>query len=424
MSELTKIQQQKNDIAFKKDICKKQSLVLDEFLSSKNPDKSFTAFQKFLHEREYDKLIPECVKKYNVQKLERYADYLEKVIDTCDDKYDELEEKEEQFLGDQHFSFMTNEDFKDPMFREYYSASGGKSRRQKRREIRKKKREDKRAAKKAWEASGKKGGRAAWIKIKKQIKKKEREELAVYGGTFGKRLWKGLKKYSPTLVFMRNCALGMLKLNVFNSAYKIGKAKEKGVNNPRAEAAYLKALGKWGQVGGDKDSLEKAINVGKNKKPIKLQDILSGGVTFLFRKKEKKKFDGTDKKYFNIVDKVVLAAAITAGGTVITAILSLLKGTGDSDVEPDMTYPQFDENEIKIDKDETSYAAQRQAIIDDPYMTETEKEEALADLDAEEKDVPQWLINAGIVVGVLAGLSLITWGVIALVKRNKAKAIQ
>lgn len=420
MNELKQIQAQKTDVAFKKNLCKQQLLCIDEFLESDIPVKNSAAFKKYLEEKEYDKLIPANIQNYDEQKLERYAEWLDNNIDKHDDEFDVLEEKEESFLGEKDFCcFMTNEDFIDPQFKEYYSASGGKSRRKKRREIRKEKRKEKREKKKQWKAAGKPGGNKGWIKIKKEVKKKEREALAVYGGTFGGRLWRGLKKFSPSMVVMRNSALALIKVNFWNVAFHLSKAKEKGVNNPKAEAAWIKGLNRWGKFGGNKDSLEKAINVGKGKKAIKIS----------FKKKTvKKKIDGTEnKKYFNVIPQAVGVALITAGGTIITALLNALKGTGDSSIEPDADLPY--DGDVCDPTDPTgdcytgtgtgSYQEQYDAIMDNPYMTAAEKAEAIEELKDEESETPQWLIITGYTAAALVGIGLIAWGITALIKYNK-----
>ncbi len=415
MSELKQIQAQKTDVAFKKDLAKQQLLCIEEFLDSDVPDKNPSAFRQYLQEKEYDKLIPAKVQNYDNGKLERYAEWLDEKIDKHDDEFDVLEEREESFLGEKDFCCFTDEDSKNPDFKQYFNASEGKSRRQKRREIRKTKRKEKDVAKKAWKAAGKKGGNKGWIKIKKEIKKKEREALALYGGTFGGRLWRGLKKFNPALVTMRNAALALIKVNFWNVATKLSKAKEKGVNNARAFNAWVKALARWGKFGGDKDSLEKAVNVGKNKKPIKIS----------FRKKANwkgNKFDGTEnKEYFNVIPQAIGVALITAGGSVIVALLSALKGTGDSSIEPDADLPYEDEVYDSTEGADTgsSYQEQYDAIMNDPDMTAAEKAEAIEDLKAEEGETPQWLITAGYITAALVGVSLIVWGVLVLVKHNK-----
>jgi hypothetical protein len=140
------------------------------------------------------------------------------------------------------------------------------------------------------------------------LKRKERKEQ-------GKRVWDKIKKYFPALVIPRNSYLALMRLNFANIAGRASKVMQKDPTK------WQSAQDRWKKLGGDVDSLKKAIDAGKNKKPI-------------FGKPKKKGADGKtewaiDTGYSNSAGGVDVAALITSGATIIAALAPFFGGSSD-----------------------------------------------------------------------------------------------
>jgi hypothetical protein len=245
-----------------------------------------------------------------------------------------------------------------------------------------------------------------------------------------------------------------------------------GETNAAAETHWLKILSLWGEFGGELDSLEKAIAVGENKKPYYI----------LFDEKKKIFIDNTTSATKSIkfsasgvgtaaeavgatgaVVGVVAAVSNPAGqtatagtaaglttsapfwvsaGQILSAASTSLNlvnivssdkkttqattSTGNT-LNPDITQAQAaaianNANSVYNSVDlasETSLQAQKDAINNNPNMTAQQKQDALTELAAEQKEIPQWLINTGIIGGTLLALGLLCWGVSAWIKSSK-----
>ena len=131
------------------------------------------------------------------------------------------------------------------------------------------------------------------------------DRLAPVNGIAGKKkgggkFWQGFKKV--TLSGARGAFLGLIKLNFggMASKLKIGLAGKQ-------KSAIEK---KWKQLGGSANALKKAVDKGKNKKPL-----LAG-----------KKGKAAAKKAKGINEPVTATALLATAGAVMAAIAPLLKG--------------------------------------------------------------------------------------------------
>lgn len=192
------------------------------------------------------------------------------------------------------------------------------------REGRQKTRQDKRATKKATKeqlratyGKGKDYRTAKKVEIE-QIKEKKKGEMARYGGTFGRRVWDATK--SIGLVVPRNAYLSLASLNVFNIGKKLNYFKTK-----RADL-WSEILKRWEQLGGKPDSLEKAMNRGKDKKAI-------------FNIDKNSKFEAIGTKYYNVTGVEDVLAYITAGATIIASFVEIFKKDPNTDPTNDGTPP-------------------------------------------------------------------------------------
>jgi hypothetical protein len=137
---------------------------------------------------------------------------------------------------------------------------------------------------------------------------------------FGKKLWKGIKKYNPASASIRAGALLGFDLNVLGISMRLypalltpEEAKKDGVKVEaieKAKPAWEKAKKVWEKFGGDVSKLEKAIKKGARHKITKL--------------KRKSGADGNDEYYFDD-GYSNLVPVIAAGAVVLIAVAAILK---------------------------------------------------------------------------------------------------
>jgi len=137
---------------------------------------------------------------------------------------------------------------------------------------------------------------------------------------FGKKLWKGIKKYNPASASIRAGALLGFNLNVLGISMRLypalltpEEAKKDGVKVEaieKAKPAWEKAKKVWEKFGGDVSKLEKAIRKGARHKITKL--------------KRKSGADGNDEYYFDD-GYSNLVPVIAAGAVVLIAVAAILK---------------------------------------------------------------------------------------------------
>jgi hypothetical protein len=149
------------------------------------------------------------------------------------------------------------------------------------------------------------------------------------------------KKANPLFLAMRGSALSLIRLNLWGMATKMAKLRDLSPTNKQAKSAWVKILAHWIKFGGNKESLVSGIDAGKGKKQLLTRKKKQ--VENTYKKKSKKSkfdgqygefFDGEFKKEFsslNAIDEefsniepVTTSALITAAGTVLTTIISIL----------------------------------------------------------------------------------------------------
>jgi len=142
-----------------------------------------------------------------------------------------------------------------------------------------------------------------------------------------KKLWKGVKKYNPALIAIRNGALLGFDLNVFGNSMRLypalitpEQAKAEGIKIEaiaKAKPAWEKVKKLWGdRFSGNIESLEKAIRRGAKHKITKM--------------KKKHGADGTTEYYFddNDYSNVVGTAAVSAGSVALIAVAAIISKSG------------------------------------------------------------------------------------------------
>lgn len=142
-----------------------------------------------------------------------------------------------------------------------------------------------------------------------------------------KKLWKGIKKYNPASVLVRNGALLGFDLNVMGNSMRLypalitpEQAKADGIKVEaieKAKPAWEKVKNLWEKkFGGDVSKLEKAIRKGAKHKITKM--------------KKKHGADGSIEYYFddNDYSNVVGATAVAAGSVALVAVAAIIAKSG------------------------------------------------------------------------------------------------
>lgn len=148
-------------------------------------------------------------------------------------------------------------------------------------------------------------------KEEKKEKRKERKEIyrkalvegKVEKGKGGRKAVHAINKFNPATLAVRGAVLSIINANVVDIAHAMSLIKdEKGTH-------WAEIQMKWWMWGGDKDKLDKAVDKGKNKKPLFKK---------LVEKHLKKKhgFDGysnAEGKGANTAGNIVAASAALMG---------------------------------------------------------------------------------------------------------------
>jgi hypothetical protein len=80
------------------------------------------------------------------------------------------------------------------------------------------------------------------------------------------KAWGTVKKYFPLSSASRNAFLGLVRINMFNLAAKAERGRKNAEkDDKKASENWAKLKYRWVQIGGDWDSLLKAIEAGKDK---------------------------------------------------------------------------------------------------------------------------------------------------------------
>lgn len=251
--------------------------------------------------------------------------------------------------------------------------------------------------------------RKAKAKVKAELKDEKKAIIKEHGGTFAGRMLRGFLKYFPVTLASRNAYLGLIRLNFWNKARKLSQVKNNAIQGkPKSKTAIRKVESFWKGIGGDTDSLYKAVDAGKGKKPLQVK----------INKKQ-----GTDGRIYYesycYPTGVEESAGVTLASAIIIAISEILKPT-DDESEP-LTTDEQDYNNIYEMADDYLKQAEgmgreefEKQIMADPKLTEAQK---IAILDAYEeeygkKGLPLW---AYIAIGVTTSF-VIAGGIYLIVK--------
>ena len=212
------------------------------------------------------------------------------------------------------------------------------------------------------------------------------------------------KVFKVSLVVPRGSFIALLRLNYRGLAWKID-----AVLNGTDANLKTKLTQKWFGLGGDLDKLNEAVNAGKDKKPkvcgkaCKLQLI------------EKKSNFSDDSDYYNMTGAEVVAVLVANAKVVITALGTILssavvassknkeiKSAERIAEQENSTLSQAEKDKIALaEKKIQAETDPRNQIINDPNLTQEEKESALKLLDEAEgsklnKDIIKYVVIGGI----------------------------
>jgi hypothetical protein len=216
------------------------------------------------------------------------------------------------------------------------------------------------------------------------------------------------KVLRTTLVVPRGAFISLLRLNYRGFAWKIDS-----ILNSNDVNLKTKLTEKWYGLGGELDKLIEATNAGKNKKPFFCGKACKQQLL------DKKSNFSDDSDYYNITGAEIVAVLIANAKVVITAlggILSAVVGSTINAVSKNKEIKSAErianqENETlsKAEKDRIALEMKkieaetdpRNQIVNNPNLTEEEKESALKLLDESEgkklgKDVVKYVIIGGI----------------------------
>lgn len=259
---------------------------------------------------------------------------------------------------------------------------------------------------------GKLKKKALQEKVRQTYNEQQDEMLLSADGKGKKKLKKGLKKIgrgiaTAALAPARAAALSLIRLN-----YR-GNAKKMSLLNTKGEK---KVFEKWEKIGGDKDSLKKAIEAGKDKKP------------FVCGKKCRAKagpnpqMPSNTQEFSNFVLESGTATLIATGGTVVGGLINVVSKDKDFknqkellELQNELNQKDREENAIdstmtpqerkiaeEVIKAQESSNDPILAIQNNPNLTNDEKQEAISQLKGLQKSNIGIDTNKKILLGVVA----------------------
>lgn len=163
---------------------------------------------------------------------------------------------------------------------------------------------------------------------RKILSKKRKEEFKVAlsegkvpKGEVGRKAVHSIMKFTPATLAMRGAVLSLLNMNVVDIAHAFSLIKDENGTH------WKQIQQKWWQWGGDKSKLDKAVEKGKNKKPL-FKDLIE---KFQRKRNKKNGIDGDysnaggDGKGLNTAGNVVAGSAALMGTA--AGILALIPET-------------------------------------------------------------------------------------------------
>lgn len=207
----------------------------------------------------------------------------------------------------------------------------------------------------------------------KEIQKGKEQFTDKAGNLIKKGVNAGLK---VTLAVPRQAFLGLVALNFGGLATKYFNKTEEGKRQ---------IIDKWENLGGDRGSLEGSFNTGSKKKPLFVSKKKRGQLA-----QKNKGFDG---EYSNVMGWDDVLESITASLPILTPMISAFKKAPSQDPNIDADIDKQEEDNEKADGTLTAdeqkaldqqIEKQKQDIINNPNLTQDEKNELLKALTSDE----------------------------------------
>jgi len=278
---------------------------------------------------------------------------------------------------------------------------------------------------KEYRGQGMSRGEARRKARKDALKEIPRDKLKDIAKRTFKNIGKGIKK--GALAMPRGSYLSLLRINYRGNAWKI-MAIDKG-NDAKAKK---KLKDKWEKLGGNYSKLIKNASRGKGKKPFFCGAKCKKK---LLDKNLKKSFDGNfeidDLEYNNVISATAISIIVGSAGAIIGALSSAISNVqlgqqqkkqieAEKDLQQKSLDAMSESEKRQIALAEQQIKAQAdpiQAILNNPNLTQAEKDKAIAlTKDALKSErgakMKKWLI--------IGGIGVVALGVIAyMIKRKK-----
>jgi hypothetical protein len=265
------------------------------------------------------------------------------------------------------------------------------------------------------------GGRLKKQALQKKVREtynEQQEEILLGADGKGlKKLKKGLKKIgrgvaTAALAPARASALALIRLNFRGSGKKMSLVNSQGEK---------KLFEKWEKLGGKKDSLKKAIEVGKDKK------LLVCGKKCRAKAGPNPQPSQNNQEFENFTPDPATASLIATGGAMVGTLVGVVSKESDFKNQKELMKLQSDLNQKEREEsaiDATMTPQERKiaeeivkaqesgsdpinAIQKNPNLTNEEKQEAISQIKGLQKSKIGIDTNKKIILGVVAVLGLV-----------------
>ena len=258
---------------------------------------------------------------------------------------------------------------------------------------------------------------------KEALKEIPRDKLKDIAKRTFKKIGNGIKK--GALALPRGSFLSLLRINFRGNAWKVMAL----ANGTPAEKKKLKD--KWKKLGGDYSKLVKNANIGKGKKPFMCGAKCKKG---LLDKNLKKSFDGSfdlDEIAYYSIEPATVSLIVGSAGAILGTMATILNNAKMSKIQEQQVANEKDLAEKSLaqmsesEKRQIALAEQQlkqqadpiQAIINNPNLTQAEKDKAIALTKDALKDERGAKMRKYLIIG---GIGLVAIGIIAyMIKRKK-----
>ena len=243
-----------------------------------------------------------------------------------------------------------------------------------------------------------------------------------------------------SLVLPRASAIALIRLNYRGNAQKLAFGLQKGKKD--------KIEDKWIKLGGNPDKLLKAINIGKNKRPIICGFNCKQELAKLSPDEKQNVIANIEASATNEFSNAVTggvgetATLVAIGGTIVSAVMSVVGGISNSKAQKEMLAEQERVNNVQIqmasdqqkfENEQTMRMIEQQTspiseIQANPNLTPAQKQQAINEINKSQAiaDDPTGLKTSGFgtiaiyVVGGILAMVLLTRLAGGGKKRNKA----